>query len=54
MGQPITMLIPDDRLPEETLILEKIRRGERVDHFETVQDAQRWEPGAGVVNGLAD
>ena len=37
VGQPITMLIPEDRLPEETLILEKVRRGERVDHFETVR-----------------
>ena len=37
VGQSITMLIPEDRLPEETLILEKIRRGERVDHFETVR-----------------
>ena len=31
------MLIPEDRLPEEALILEKIRQGERVDHFETVR-----------------
>ena len=37
VGQPITMLIPKDRLPEETLILEKIKRGERIDHFETVR-----------------
>jgi PAS domain S-box-containing protein len=37
VGKPITMLIPEERLPEETLILEKIRRGERVDHFETVR-----------------
>ncbi|RPH79225.1 MAG: PAS domain S-box protein [Nitrospiraceae bacterium] len=37
VGQPITMLIPEDRLPEETLILEKIKRGERVEHFETVR-----------------
>jgi PAS domain S-box-containing protein len=37
VGQPITMLIPADRLPEETLILNKIKRGERVDHFETVR-----------------
>ncbi len=37
VGQPITMLIPKERLPEETLILEKIKRGERVDHFETVR-----------------
>lgn len=35
IGQPITMLIPPDRLQEEPLIVERIRRGERVDHFET-------------------
>ena len=37
VGQPITMLIPEDRLPEETHILEKIRHGKRVDHFETIR-----------------
>ena len=37
VGQPITMLISTDRLAEETLILDKIRRGERIDHFETVR-----------------
>ncbi|HKO35268.1 MAG TPA: PAS domain S-box protein [Pyrinomonadaceae bacterium] len=37
IGRHITMLLPQDRLNEETLIIEKIRRGERVDHFETVR-----------------
>ncbi|MGZ8393368.1 MAG: PAS domain-containing sensor histidine kinase [Nitrospira sp.] len=37
VGQPITMLIPEDRQSEEQLILDKIKRGERVDHFETVR-----------------
>lgn len=37
VGQPITILIPEDRLPEETNILEKIRHGKRVDHFETIR-----------------
>jgi PAS domain S-box-containing protein len=37
VGHPITMLIPEDRLPEEALILEKIRQGERVEQFETVR-----------------
>ncbi len=36
-GKPITMLIPRDRLQEGPEILERIRRGERVDHFETVR-----------------
>jgi PAS domain S-box-containing protein len=35
IGKPITILIPADRQQEEHEILERIRRGERVDHFET-------------------
>src|ERR1051325_5904163 len=31
------MLIPSDRLAEEEMILARLRRGERVDHFETVR-----------------
>jgi PAS domain S-box-containing protein len=37
IGQPILRLIPDDRHDEEQRILERLRRGERVDHFETVR-----------------
>ena len=37
IGQPITMLIPPDRLDEEQQILERIIRGERIEHFETVR-----------------
>jgi PAS domain S-box-containing protein len=37
VGQPITRLFPADRLLEEDVILARIRRGERVDHFETVR-----------------
>lgn len=37
IGQPITMLIPDERLEEEPRILAKIRNGEKVQHFETVR-----------------
>ncbi|WP_447603231.1 PAS domain S-box protein [Nitrospira sp. Nam80] len=37
IGRSITMLIPEDRLNEETHILDKIRRGEHVDHYETVR-----------------
>jgi len=36
IGQPVVMLIPNDRKDEETLILERIRGGERI-HFETVR-----------------
>jgi len=37
IGRPVTMLIPPDRLDEEPKILARLRRGERVDHFETVR-----------------
>jgi PAS domain S-box-containing protein len=35
IGQPILLLIPEDRVNEEPMILERLKRGERVDHFET-------------------
>jgi PAS domain S-box-containing protein len=37
VGQHISLIIPPDRLDEETEIIARLRRGERVDHFETVR-----------------
>jgi len=37
VGKSITTLIPSDRLNEEVEILDRIRRGERVEDFETVR-----------------
>src|ERR1700745_3280812 len=37
IGQPITLVIPQDRQSEEREILTRIRRGERIDHFEPVR-----------------
>jgi PAS domain S-box-containing protein len=37
VGRPVTIIIPPDRLDEEPTILEKIHRGERIEHFETVR-----------------
>jgi PAS domain S-box-containing protein len=37
IGKSVTILIPEDRLNEEPEILARIRRGERVDHYETVR-----------------
>jgi PAS domain S-box-containing protein len=37
IGQNITMLIPRDRRGEEEAILDRLRRGQRIDHFETVR-----------------
>jgi PAS domain S-box-containing protein len=37
IGRPVRMLIPADRQQEEDLILGRIRRGEPIEHFETVR-----------------
>jgi PAS domain S-box-containing protein len=40
VGTSIMRLIPEDRKFEEIQILEKIRKGERVEHFETVRQTK--------------
>jgi two-component system CheB/CheR fusion protein len=37
VGKPVALLIPLERLDEEPSILERIRRGVRIDHYETVR-----------------
>jgi PAS domain S-box-containing protein len=37
IGKPTTVLIPADYQKEEEAIIERIRRGQRVEHFETVR-----------------
>jgi len=37
IGQSVLLIIPDDRKSEEKMILSRLRRGERIDHFETVR-----------------
>jgi len=37
VGRHITLIIPNERWGEEDIILSRLRRGERVDHFETVR-----------------
>lgn len=37
IGLPITILIPPERLAEETIILDRMRSGIKVDHYETVR-----------------
>ncbi|OHT19663.1 PAS domain S-box protein [Edaphosphingomonas haloaromaticamans] len=44
IGQPITMLIPEDRLHEEIDIIARLRRGERIDRLETVRLAKGGIP----------
>jgi PAS domain S-box-containing protein len=37
IGKSITILIPEERFDEEPGILERIRKGERINHYETVR-----------------
>lgn len=37
IGKPVTLLLPPDRPDEELMILERLRKGERMSHFETVR-----------------
>jgi PAS domain S-box-containing protein len=41
VGQPITIVIPQDRHDEERAILTRIRQGERIDHFETIRQRKQ-------------
>ena len=43
IGQSMTLIIPTERRPEENEILQRIRRGERVEHFETVRVAKNGQ-----------
>ncbi|MGH7436477.1 MAG: PAS domain-containing protein, partial [Polyangiaceae bacterium] len=40
VGRPVTTLIPPEHQDEETRILEHLRKGERIEHFETVRLAK--------------
>ena len=44
VGQPITIIIPADRLEEEAMIIGRLRQGERVDHFATVRVTKSGRP----------
>jgi len=37
VGQPVTMLIPTARMHEEELIMQRIRNGGRIDHYDTIR-----------------
>src|SRR5262249_13327155 len=37
IGKSIMIVIPPDRADEETRVLESVRRGEKIDHYETVR-----------------
>ena len=40
VGQHISFLIPKDRLQEEEMIIAKLRKGERIEHYETIRIAK--------------
>ncbi len=44
VGQHISLIIPPDRRDEEVNILERLRRGERIEHFETVRASKDGRP----------
>jgi PAS domain S-box-containing protein len=44
IGKPVTILIPADRRDEEPSILARIRRGERVEHYETIRQRKDGSP----------
>ncbi len=44
VGKSVTLLLPADRITEEQLFLDKLKRGERVEHYETVRIRKNGEP----------
>jgi PAS domain S-box-containing protein len=44
VGKPVTLLIPPERHGEVVTILERVRRGERIDHYETVRIHKHGSP----------
>jgi PAS domain S-box-containing protein len=43
LGQPIATLIPPELLDEESKILERLRAGERIEHYETIRITKAGE-----------
>jgi PAS domain S-box-containing protein len=44
IGKPVTIMIPPDRLDEEAVILARLRRGEHIDHYETIRRRKDGTP----------
>ena len=42
IGKPISLLIPPDRPDEEPSILARLRKGQRIEHYETVRRRKEW------------
>ena len=56
IGQRITLIIPPDREDEEHAIMDRLRRGERVEHFETVRQARTdgWSISSVTISPVRD
>ena len=54
IGRSIYILLPPDRQDEETGLLERMRQGEHIDHFETDRIRQGWNSRTGFPFPLAD
>jgi PAS domain S-box-containing protein len=51
VGQHISLIIPVNRRKEETVIIERIKKGERIEHFDTVRTLANEfadHPGSGI------
>ena len=44
IGQHISLIIPEDSMDEEYTIIGKVRKGERVEHFETIRRTKSGAP----------
>lgn len=44
VGQHISLIIPPDRMGEETVIIERIKKGEGIEHFDTVRVRKDKKP----------
>lgn len=44
IGQSIKIIIPSERLNEEEMVLRRLRRGERIEHLETVRVSKSGHP----------
>ncbi|MEI6332856.1 MAG: PAS domain S-box protein, partial [Pseudanabaena sp. ELA645] len=56
IGQPISMLFPSDRLEEESQILERLKCGEGLEHFETIRKGKdgRFIQVSAIISPLFD
>src|SRR5688572_13585154 len=43
IGQSIYLLIPEDRKSEEEMIISHLKRGQRIDHYETIRRTKSGE-----------